>query len=287
MLSNVFEVVFMHLWRAAVATAIQLFIVLGVGIIFGFLIHYVSRAIQRHASSIFTQCGYVYLFMIPGVVIHELSHLVVAALFLFKIGEVVLLQCVPGKPYGYINHSKPKNPIQEIGVFFVSVAPIVLGALVIYILSLGLLGPGVFAGTSFMVEIGNSVNLVVYLKQIIESVILTTLRVFASLVSLQGVSGWQIGVFLYLAYSLSNAMNLSDIDWGHAVKGFLYLFGLWLLVNVVVMLSGRDVIGAYVVQFSQKISGMYAAMLFALSLNLLAAMIAVPLGIMFGRSARR
>jgi len=226
--------------------------------------------------------------MIPGLVIHELSHLVVALLFLLKIEKVVLFQCKPGEPTGgYVAYRVPRNPFQEIGVFFVSVAPIVLGALVIYVLSLGFLGPGVFAGTSFMVEIGNSVNLVVFLKQVIESVILTTLRVFAGLVSLQGVPFWKIGVFLYLTYSLSNAMNLSDTDWGHAVKGFLYLFGLLLLVNVVVMLSGRDVIGAYVVQFSQKISGMYAAMLFALSLNLLAAMIAVPLGIMFGRSARR
>ena len=82
-------------------------------------------------------------------------------------------------------------------------------------------------------------------------------------------------------------MNLSDLDWVHAVQGFIYLFIVLFIVNAVVMLDGRDVIGSYVVGISQAISIVYSAMLFALSLNLIAAAIAVPLGIMFGRHASR
>ena len=283
----VIEAALAYLLKAGIATARQLFAVLGVGMIFGFLIHHISRAIQRYASDIFSKCVYAYLFMIPGVVSHELSHWVVAVLSLFKIGKVVLFQCKPGEPYGYVEHSQPSNPFQEIGEFFVGVAPIVLGALAIYGFSLLLVGPSVFAGASFTVEMADSPNLLVVLGQVIESVVVTTLRVFVNLVSLRGVPGWGVWLFLYLAYSLSNAMNLSDLDWAHAVRGFIYLFVLLFIVNAVVMLDGQDVIGSYVVGISQKISRVYAAMLFALSLNLIAAAIAVPLGIMFGRSAPR
>ncbi len=287
-MSPVIENLLAYLWKAFTATAMQLFIVLGVGVIFGFIIHHLSRAVQRYAGDILPICAYAYLFMIPGTIVHELAHLVVAVLFLFKIGAVVLFQCKPNSPYGgYIERSKPGNPIQEIGAFFIGIAPIVLGALAIYGFSLLLIGPGLFAGVSLTVAIGDSPNLLLLLVQVIESVVLTTWRVFANLVSLQGVPGWQVWLFLYLAYSLSNSMNLSDLDWNHALKGFLYLFVLLLLVNVVLMLDGKDVIGSYVVVVSQKISGVYAAMLFALSLNLLAAIIAVPLGIMFGRHASR
>ena len=287
-MSPVIENVLEYLWHAAIATAMQLFIVLGIGVIFGFVIHHLSRAIQRYAGDILPICVYAYLFMIPGTVVHELSHLVIAVLFLFRINKVVFFQCKPGNPYGgYVDRSKPRGPFQEIGIFFIRVAPIVLGALAIYGCSLLLVGPALFSGVSLTVEMGESPNLFMILAQAIESIVPTTLRCFANLVSLQGVPGWKVWFFLYLAYSLSNAMNLSDLDWGHAVKGFIYLFVLLFIANAVVMLDGKDVIGSYVVGISQKISGVYAAMLFALSLNLLAAIIAVPLGIMFGRHALR
>lgn len=281
------KTIFEHLWKAGVATAMQLFIVLGVGVILGYIIHHLSRATQSHAGDIFPRCAFQYLFMIPGSVIHELSHWVLALLFGFKIRKLVLFQCKPGDPYGgYVAPSRPGNIIQQIGTFFMGIAPIVLGALAIYGLSYVLVGPGLFAGaSSFTVEMGDSPNLIVVLGRVVESIILTTLRVFRGLLTLQGGPAWKVWLFLYLAFSLSSAMNLSLPDLGYAFYGFRYVVVLLLLLNIVLMLSGADTLTPHIVKFSQQISWLYTIMLFALSLNLFAAIIAVPLGIMFGRSA--
>lgn len=183
--------------------------------------------------------------------------------------------------------SSPKNFIQKIGGLFIGIAPIVLGAAAIYGISLLLVGPYIFVGASFTVEIGDSPNLVAVLLQVVESIVITTLRVFASLLKLQGVPGGQVWFFLYLAYSLSNSMNLSPPDLTLVAKGIKYPVLLLLLVNIVLMLDGVDMLSPYIVKFSQQISWLYTIMLFALSLNLIAAAIAVPLGVMFGRSASR
>jgi hypothetical protein len=284
----VLEDALVYLWKAAITTVIQLFIVLGVGVILGYLIHHLSRATESHAGDIFPRCTFQYMFMIPGSVVHELSHWVLALFFGFKVRKLVLFQCKPGDPYvGYVVADKPRNIIQQIGAFFMGIGPIVLGALAIYWLSHLLVGPGLFAGASFMVEVGDSPNLLVVLGQVIESVVLTTLRVFGGLIALQGVPAWKIWLFLYLAFSLSGAMNLSPPDLRLAAYGFRYVVVLLLLANIVFMLDGVDVLSPYIVKFSQQISGLYTIMLFALSLNLIAAAIAVPLGIMFGRHAPR
>jgi hypothetical protein len=277
-----------YLWKAGIATVMQLFIVLGVGVILGFIIHHLSCAIQRYAGDILPFCVYAYLFMIPGTVIHELSHWFFAVLFGFRIERAVFFQCEPNNlVLGGVTFGNPKNFIQKIGGLFIGIAPIVLGAATIYGLSWLLLGPDVFASASFTVEMGDPPNLVAVLGQVVEGLILTTLRVFASLLKLQGVPGWQVWLFLYLTYSLSNSMNLSPPDLTLVAKGIKYPVLLLLLANMVLMFDGVDVLSPYIVQFGQQISGLYTIMLFALSLNLLVAIIAVPLGIMFGRHAPR
>ncbi|MBN2392965.1 MAG: hypothetical protein JXR84_19700 [Anaerolineae bacterium] len=287
-MSPVVENVLKYLWNVAITTVMQLFIVLGVGAILGYLIHHLSRATESHASDIFPRCAFQYMFMIPGSVVHELSHWVLALLFGFKVQKLVLFQCKPGDPYGgYVVADKPHNIIQQIGAFFMGIGPIILGALAIYEFSHLLVGPGLFASASFTVEMGDSPNLLIILGQVIESVVVTTLRVFGGLLALQGVPAWKVWLFIYLAFSLSSAMNLSPPDLRLAAYGFRYVLVLLLLANIVFMLDGVDALSPYIVKFSQQISGLYTIMLFALSLNLIAAAITVPLGIMFGRSALR
>jgi hypothetical protein len=274
-----------YIFDACIATAMQLFILMGVGLILGFLIHKLSRAIQSHAGSVFPICLYAYLFLIPGFTLHELSHWLFAKLFGFTVSDVVLFQCKPDSPYGgYIKRSGPRDFIQQIGLFFIGVAPIVLGVLAVFALSHVLLGPGVFAGVSFTLELGDSPNLLVVAGRLYESVVLTTGRVFGQLVALRGVPGWKVWLFLYLAFSFSNAMNLSPSDLQSTASGLTVIAAILLAINLVLMSGGQDVLRLYVVELSQLYSSFYTIMLFALSLNVIAAIIVVPLGIMFRRT---
>lgn len=269
---------------ACIATIVQLFLLVGVGVMLGFLIHKLSIAIARHAASIFPGCGYQYLFLIPGTAVHELSHLLFAVIFGFTIYEVTLFQCDPKDPYaGRVVRSAPRNYIQKMGHFFIGVAPIVVGSIVIYALSRILLGPGIFAGVSFSVEESEFLNIMTILGGLYKSIVVTTMTTLGRLITLRSVPGWQVWLFVYLAYSLSNAMNLSPPDLKNAVSGLFAIAVMLLAVNLLLMVGGENVLLSYIQQLAQIYHLIYSILLFALSLNLIAAAIVIPLGTMFGR----
>lgn len=275
-----------YLLQVCFATAVQLFILVGVAIILGFLIHVISRTVEAHAASIFPPCVYDYLFLIPGIALHEIAHMSLAVLFGFQIGKVVLFQCQPGVPYrGYVVQFGRRSYFKRIGGFFIGVAPIVVGAVVIYGLSRILLGPGLFAGVTFTLQPEEFLNLATIAGRLYESIVTTTMTVLGRLITLRGVPGWQIGVFLYMVYSIANSMHLSAPDLRYAASGLSAIYGLLLLVNLVAMAGGENALLPYVMQLNQMYGLIYSILIFALSLNIIAAVIVVPLGIIFNRNA--
>lgn len=75
-----------------------------------------------------------------GVVIHELSHLVLAIIFRHHINGVCLLR-IPNsndptdKSLGYVNHSwNTKSIYQSIGNVFIGTAPVICGVLIIFLI---------------------------------------------------------------------------------------------------------------------------------------------------------
>ena len=63
------------------------------------------------------------IFSAPGVMVHEFSHVVFCLLMNVRIYKVCYFQL--GNPAGYVEHQRPKNFIQA---FFISVGPLILGA---------------------------------------------------------------------------------------------------------------------------------------------------------------
>lgn len=75
-----------------------------------------------------------------GVVIHELSHLVLAIIFRHRINGVCLLR-IPNpndptdKSLGYVNHSwNTRSIYQSIGNVFIGTAPVICGVLIIFLI---------------------------------------------------------------------------------------------------------------------------------------------------------
>jgi hypothetical protein len=73
-----------------------------------------------------------------GVIIHELSHLLLALIFLHHIDSVCLLRIpnhndISDKSLGYVRHSWSSRSIyQTIGNVFIGTAPVICGVLIIF-----------------------------------------------------------------------------------------------------------------------------------------------------------
>jgi hypothetical protein len=287
MQSLTLQVVLAYLGQVLVTTALHVFILIGVGLILGILINSLSRAIQAHAIDLLPFRLYSYL-MFPGVVLHELSHLLFLVILGYKIEKVVLFQSKPSdRRLGYVDYSAKRGYFQVVGGFFSSIGPIVGGALAIVLLSEWLLGPGVFEGVSFTMALVEVSNILGTLALLIQDIVISTLQVFGRIIDVRGVSGWHVFLFFYLTFAIANTMKLSGEDLQIAKPGFLFLVGGLLLFNLATLWTGEDLAGPFFLKLSVPLSSFYAMMLFALSLDVLVAIIVVPLGIMFGRSAPR
>lgn len=75
-------------------------------------------------------------FSIIGTPIHELSHAFMCIIFGHKIIDMKLLITNPNSSIaGYVNHSwNKKNPYQNIGNFFIGIAPVFCGFSIVYII---------------------------------------------------------------------------------------------------------------------------------------------------------
>ncbi|MEQ2561405.1 hypothetical protein [Sutterella wadsworthensis] len=120
------------LWIKFVDTIIFLVNTVGVFLVFGLIFKLLSSEIQKLEMNLFGLFSYVIIY--PFVIIHELSHLFMAIIFTNKIEEVKLLNFSNDGTLGYVSFSKVnsnfkiRNVYQNIGDFYVGLAPIIIGS---------------------------------------------------------------------------------------------------------------------------------------------------------------
>jgi hypothetical protein len=187
-------------------------------IIFGLIFHCISKA----ASSKMIGVGWWFylLFAWIGTPIHELSHLIMAVIFRYKIDEVKLFRPFKGRKdgtLGYVNYSyNPNNLIQKIGNFFVGIAPMIGGSFAIYVVFRILLNPLYI----------NLKGLQEYTYSSISNVILTTPY------------DWRIlALFLYLVISISIHMSISKADLKCAAYGVVWLEIITLVISCILKIT--------------------------------------------------
>lgn len=109
----------------------QLIYFIGVVFVVGFIISLLNRLfykIVKHNRIVCYATGFI------GTPVHELSHALLCLIFFHKITEIKLFQIdsVSGV-LGYVNHSyNKKNIYQQIGNYFIGIAPILCGTAIIY-----------------------------------------------------------------------------------------------------------------------------------------------------------
>lgn len=156
----------------------------------------------------------IYITGIIGVPVHELSHLIVAILFGHKIKEVKFFQVNDeNRTLGYVNHSyNPRNIYHQIGNFFIGIAPIICGSLII-ILLLKIFIPSSLEATNDLVT---SNGIFTFLK---------------SIFSLSNFKKPEFYLFLYLVFSICSHISLSTADIKGAFIGVIFIFIILLIFN--------------------------------------------------------
>ncbi len=251
-----------YLKRVALFSLQEIGFVIVPPVLLGMFLYYVSKYFRNRFAGSIGVDPFMYLTAI-GVAIHELGHAFFAILFGHKITKIVLFR--PHAAHaGCVNFSqRTRGIIGEISKFFIGVAPIIFGALVIYITGL------LMFGRESVVPIGSTADLesMQDFAKFIASEMAQMWRVIVELVRNHGSSDLKIWIFLYLVFAIGSHMQLSKEDLKAAGRGFLCLILTIFLFNLVFG-WWHGLINLAYLQLLHLSVYLTIIMLFALSLNI-------------------
>lgn len=198
-----------------------------IGLLLGFLENQSNRNFQRSLGR--------NAIMVTGVIgtpIHELSHALTALLFGHRITDIKLFQR-PDQDgvMGYVNHSyNSKNIYHQVGNFFIGIAPIFGGLLVIMVL-MGVLIPQVL--DSFMIVLSAGMTVDNLSMASFSGVFTAYLELVKLIFVWDNFQNLTFYLFLFLAICISSHISLSPADIKGAFKGLIFIFLILLILNAI------------------------------------------------------
>ncbi len=272
-----------YVGSACLATASQLALLLAPGLALGLALHLLSGFVSGRASRYLGRAYYL-LFGWLGTAAHELGHAVFCLLFAHRITEMKLF----GRPardgcLGYVRHAYDRrNLYQQAGNFFIGVGPILFGTLLLVVAARWLLGAEALArmrAAAWPGELPRSFGGQVALLRHAAAGAGAGL---AALLAPARLGDWRAWLFLYLAFSVGSSVSLSAEDLEGALAGFVTLALLLLAANLAT-LGWTDVLGRGVAALAGWQALAYAALLFALAVNALAALLVLAVSALLAR----
>lgn len=211
--------------KSLLYTALQLVSFVGVFILVGFMIGAMEKKRNEWLRRSVGERG-IYSTAWIGVPVHEMGHAIVCLLFGHKVEEMRLVQFgAPDGTLGYVNHSyDPHNMYHRIGLFFIGIAPIIMGVVVVTA-SLYFLLPNTFDEWFDMIHQSGDVT----------GVLTSSLTLMTTLF---GFENWQnplFYVFLILAISVTSHMSLSKPDITGATSGLVSMYLIMSVFNLVTL----------------------------------------------------
>lgn len=211
-------------------TFVEAFYLLGtiilIGMLLGILRTYSIRNFYRSfGSKAVMITGFI------GVPIHEISHAIFAILFGHKVTQIKLLQ----KPdangiMGYVNHSYNQNSIyQQIGNFFIGVAPMFGGAISIITLMRFIIPQ---AYSRFISILEGSLQVTTLSKAGIAGIVSSYEGLIKSIFSFNNFENPYFYIFLFTSICISSHISLSPADIKGAYRGVGVIFFIILLFNI-------------------------------------------------------
>ncbi|MBC5995169.1 hypothetical protein EAI30_14800 [Romboutsia ilealis] len=212
------------------------FSTVGIFIIFGLIYNLIENKNLKYINYTFGTKG-ILITGIIGTTIHELSHYIMCKIFAHKVREVKLFT-----PYkyeregilGYVYHSyNPKSIYQNIGNFFIGIAPMILGGAFIA-LCFKLFFPDIYIELSgYVIELikyneGYSINRVFL---VIKEILALFIGMFLSIDNFLNFRFW---IFIFIMCSITSHMSLSSADLKNSRSGIGYIF----ILSIVISLLG-------------------------------------------------
>lgn len=202
--------------------------ILGIFVIFGFIFNVIenknNQLIQRSLGEkfiIFT--GFI------GTVVHEVSHMIMALIFNHKIVKVELFRPRKYKEDGILGFVKstynPNSIYQQVGNFFIGIAPMIFGTLTIWLLFI------IFSNNSYTIFL-NYMNIGLYTNYLQSSnysgffnlLVHDVFLLLKTIFSFDYIFNVNHLIMLFLIYSISTHMTLSLADLKGSFKGLLVCF---------------------------------------------------------------
>jgi len=223
----------------------------------GFALHWISELRDKAlAASVGNKFNLFFTSWI-GTPVHEMGHAIFCVIFRHKITELKFFSLAEDGNIGYVKHEfNPKSSFQKIGNFFIGIAPMLFGAIVIYVL-LGILLPE-------------------YLPhELSGSIAKTGWEIFKNFFSMSNFSNWRFWIFIYLSFAVASHIKLSKADLKGASSGFITLLCVIFLVNLIANiifnfgLGGLSTSHWLAVKMNIFLSLFYSIMFYALVLSLI------------------
>ena len=224
-------------------TIIDLFRLFGSIIIFGFILYVLSSVTRRIFAKTLGSKTEVYITGWIGTPIHELSHALFCIIFRHKINDIKLFNS-KSDTIGYVLHSyDSRSWYQQMGNFFIGVAPIIIGTFIVYLLFM-LLAPELknnifeMPNLKYKQMFNSEILSVIYYS--VSNIFIYTYNIFMNIIRnfaiyspFKSITFW---IFLYLSISIASHMELSPADISHAWKGIIVIFALSLIINTFLIL---------------------------------------------------
>ena len=211
--------------KSMLLTAMQLVAFLGVFLLVGFWVDLMERKRNGWLRKSVGEKG-IYTTALIGVPIHELGHVVMCWVFGHKVEQVKFVQFGdPDGTMGYVNHSyEPTNLFHRIGLFFIGIAPILMGITFIS-LTLYFTLPETFGGWLEAVRASDGA----------EDVLATSGVLVTSLFYMENLTNPLFYLFLVLAVSVASHMSLSPSDIKGARSGLITMYLILVIFNLVTL----------------------------------------------------
>lgn len=209
-----------------------------------------------------------YLLILPGTVVHELSHYLACLLTQVRVREVKLFSPRPSGAVGWVIHDQV-DPVRRNAI---ALAPFIGGSLVIYVL------------VRFGLPPGETDPLRILPDDLVQSfgLALTSVTQTLRAADLHSIATWLI---FYVLFSLTFAVAPSNDDLGHLVADGLLAMGVIIFIKLVddyyaLNLAGSSVLNSAAAALAGFVQHLNALLLFACVMASLGALVLVPLAML-------
>ena len=263
-----------YLVQAGATTIIQLFTLFGPGLVLVALLSKLAGLVQLLSYRTLGRYLYLLLFGWLGTTIHDTGHALFALAFGHKIAKFQ-----PFNPdaktgrLGYVIHGYDRNSIyQQIGLFFIGIAPVLFGTTIIFVALLILFGADLAPLMQNITVLASGATFRPGLEGLAYATLAYCGAILAFLFTPAHLADWRFYLFLYLAFAIGSSMRLSKSDIAGATAGFIVLVILVLVFNLATLWQGGVAAGA--LEFlSQSYAFFYVILALTLALNVLAALL--------------